>query len=121
MFKKNNPKLIFFCFVIFSAAISFFNIAVFSYKKYLAKQVAPEVKAYTNWSEAAVYDEIAYWQEFLKTNAEYVPGWVEMARLQVKVKDLEGAKYSIQTAKRINPFYEDIAKVSENIKLLSAN
>lgn len=120
MNKKINPKTIFVCFAIFTLAISFFNLAIYSYKKHISTDLTPEASTDIEWGKIAIYDEIEYWQDFLKDNSEYVPGWVTLANLQLKINDVEGAKYSLETAKRINPFYEEIAKTAEKLKLLSS-
>ena len=46
-----------------------------------------------------------YWTDFLETEADYLPGWVELAEIQLERGNLEGFQNSLEEIKRLNPNY----------------
>lgn len=48
-------------------------------------------------------DEIAYWQDFLKQNRNYLPGWIELAKIQKLSGDIEGFQLALSQVQKINP------------------
>lgn len=57
-----------------------------------------------------------YWKEFLSQNPTYFDGWIELAKLEEKLQNKEGAQKAIGEAIRINPNSEKLNEFSSIIQ-----
>ena len=48
-------------------------------------------------------EEISYWKDLLSENPDYLPGWVELAKLQKEKGDLEGFEIAFDNIRNIDP------------------
>ena len=52
--------------------------------------------------------EAVYWTKFLQENPNYAVGWLELARIQIKLGKKQEASSSLQNAKNIDPNLDEI-------------
>ena len=56
-------------------------------------------------------NEADYWMGFLENNPSYTTGWLELAKIQIKLGQTENAKRSLENAKKIDPNLEEIYNI----------
>lgn len=47
--------------------------------------------------------EKSFWHAFLKENPSYLPGWLELAKIEVQLEDIEAARQALNKARDIDP------------------
>lgn len=77
-----------------------FNInAYLNQKKVLAAE--------TQQGEAAqLKSEASFWESFLAQNPTYLPGWLELSKIEYELGNKDYAVGALNTAKAINPNFE---------------
>jgi len=80
-------------------ALSIFNIAL-AYRTPNTPVLG--LKTVLN-SNQALLQEKFFWESLLEENPTYLSGWVELAKIEIQLENLEAAKKAILTAFEINP------------------
>lgn len=75
--------------------LSFLNIRSF----FSANQKQKEVLG----AETSLKTEKDYWINFLDGQEDYLPGWVELAKIDKELGDIDGYENAVSNVKRINP------------------
>ncbi len=111
---KNSIVLILpICAVISIVALSLFNFVFYSTSQ--SKNVLG-VKIETN-TKTALSDERFFWQNFLEENPTYLPGWLELAKIEVQLENVESARYALEMAKSIDPNSNVVNEVEKELSL----
>ena len=61
------------------------------------------------------HSEIAFWEDFLNENINYIEGWFELANLKLGEGDINGAREAVIMIERINPNSEELTKLKKSL------
>lgn len=61
-------------------------------------------------------EEIGYWKDLLSENPDYLPGWVELAKLEKEKGDIEGFEITVDNVKAIDPNSEFLDSLETSFK-----
>ncbi len=61
--------------------------------------------------------EKGFWQAFLKKNPSYLPGWLELAKIEVQLEDIDAAKEALNKAREIDPNSELLKETAKKLGL----
>lgn len=64
---------------------------------------------------------IKYWNDFLTDHPGYLPGWLELARLELEDQDVSNALIAINKAKMIDPNSEVINEILDQIETIQTS
>lgn len=106
----NTEKLTFASIAIGIISISLFNLAIF-----FAPIERKETHTYNNTPRNTVM--INYWNQFLHENPEYLPGWLELAKLEMENERISNAFVAASEALRIDPNSELVQKTLQQIEI----
>lgn len=107
---KDNQKLLNYAIVALIGIISFFNLAIF-----LTPKEKKIIYTYEPASSSNSEQLISYWNTFLDKNPEYLPGWVELAKIHLENNQLSSALVSASKALEIDPNSELVKNTIESI------
>lgn len=93
-------------------AISFFNLAIF-----LSPQQKRVVRVYERVEEPHNQTMIGYWNGFLEKNPDYLPGWLELAKLRVDNNEISDAFLAANEALKIDPNSDLVKDTLQQIDL----
>lgn len=64
-------------------------------------------------SNQVLHQKKLFWENFLRENPSYLAGWIELAKIEVQLENIEEAKFALQKAVRINPNSVEVERLSE--------
>lgn len=113
---KKQPKNIFLsilyaCVFITIISLSLFNLALYSSsptKGVLGLKIELDTKS-------ALLQQEIFWKKILEENPTYFPGWIELAKVEIQLENLEAAKEALFEAKNINPNSEILKKIMDDL------
>ena len=103
--KNLNSFFLIILFIVFLLFLSFLNVN-FYFKQNEDKVLSAQEEA---------FNEEEYWINFLKDNSNYLPGYLELTKIQIKNGDINKARQTILKAKELNPNSPEIIKLEENL------
>lgn len=56
-----------------------------------------------------------YWENFLKENPNYLPGWLELTNIYLEEGEVENARESLSKAKKINPNSPEVKDLQKRL------
>lgn len=59
--------------------------------------------------------EIAFWEDFLNENGNYIEGWFELAELKMGEGNITGAREALIKVEKINPNSERLMKLKKSL------
>lgn len=62
-------------------------------------------------AETSLNAEKDYWVNFLGGEKDYLPGWIELAKIDKELGDTNGYDNAIENIKRINPNTQELASL----------
>lgn len=77
-------------------------LATFNLVEYLSTETKNEAVLS---STSALGQESEFWEEFLSENPNYIPGWIEYAKINYQLENPEQAEFAISQIERIDPNY----------------
>jgi hypothetical protein len=83
------------------AIIALLFLATFNLHSYLTRNVGTEVLSY----ETSLDEERIFWREFLSENPNYIPGWVEYAKINYQLNNFDEASLAVEEIEKIDPNY----------------
>lgn len=86
--------------------LSFINIKSF----FDANQKQKEVLG----AETTLSQEKDYWVNLLNTQKDYLPGWVQLAKIDKELGDIAGYQDALNNVKRINPNSDELSSLEGN-------
>lgn len=110
----NNLLAFLICCWLIIIALSIFNLAVYSYfqsPKFFGVKIEMNV-------QADLLSKKNYWIEFLDTYPNYLPGWVELAKIEVQLENVDSAIDALNSASSINPNSTLIINTKKELGLL---
>ena len=110
--KKDKPKavhILVFCAILIVAALSVFNLAIFSSSN---QKGVLSLKTVLDSNQVLLQEKL-FWEAFLINNPTYFSGWIELVKIEVQLENVESAKNALQKARGINPNSDEIKKLDE--------
>lgn len=99
--KQPAKKEFFKAFLLAFAILGILALSVFNIKNYLAEKDASVLSYSTSFEE-----ENEFWKDFLTENPTYVPGWIEYAKINGKLDNLDEVAKAVEKIKSLDPNYE---------------
>lgn len=96
------------------AVILILVISAFNFENFLTNQRVLGAQSFLNEKELLV-EQKTFWEGFVSDNPTYMDGWMELADINIKLGDLEGAKLSLNKAEEINPNSTKVKELQEVI------
>jgi len=93
---KFSKEVVFLCSC--CAAIIIFSLSTFNASFFLNRNVLG-----ASSQRATTQEEILYWQNLVAKYPNYLSGWVELAKLEIKSRDNKAALSYLDRAKEIDP------------------
>jgi len=90
----SSKTLILSTLLILILALSFLNLSIYLNSNERSKVLA---------SQTDLYQEIEFWNKLLQESPTYLTGWVELAKINISLGDIDEAKYDISVAEKIDP------------------
>jgi cytochrome c-type biogenesis protein CcmH/NrfG len=110
--KKKTPfKNEFSYLLVALGVIILFLLTTFNLNHYLKRQ---EVLGSTTVVSGS-HNEIAFWEDFLNENENYIEGWLELAKLKIDEGDINGARQALIEVEKINPNSEKLMKLRNSL------
>ncbi len=60
-------------------------------------------------------EELSYWQELVAKNPTYRDGYIQIARIEIEMGDVEASSVALQTAKAIDPNSLNLLKAEREL------
>lgn len=111
--KKNFSFGIFL--IIFS--LSFFNLVRYSTASTKVKKVRG-VKIENN-AQVDLWGQKLFWQSFLNSHPDYLPGWLELAKIEVQLENPAAASQALIKAREIDPNSPVLKEVGKKLGVSS--
>jgi hypothetical protein len=112
--KFKRKEIIYFfscCAATFILFLTLYNIdLLYSEKKVLGTKVEANIQKQND-----LIKEQNYWVEFLARNSTYLPGYIELAKIDLELGDKNSAFITIQKAHEINPNSEEVKNLEKNL------
>jgi len=99
-----------FCFLIVILSLSVFNIA-YSFAPVQKNVLGAQKETYFK-------DQLLrkkFWLSFLNSNPNYLPGWIELAKIESRLGNLQAANEAFETAQKIDPNSELLNNLGLNL------
>ena len=125
MAKKSSPKKLskkggfdFLLFLIVAGTIVVLVLSVFNFFLYSTtkNREVLGIKIQTD-AKTVLSFEKSFWQAFLKKNPSYLPGWLELAKIEVQLEDIDNAKEALNKAREIDPNSELLKETAKKLGL----
>ena len=101
--RVSGASLLTFCLIsILILTFSIFNLKTF----FLPKKVTQDINIY--------FDQEKFWISVVGRYPDYIDGWLELAKLNFKLNDLDEARKAFEKALAINPNSEKIAELGRS-------
>lgn len=106
--KKEIVLLCSCCTAVLVFSLSTFNTSFFLYPNKVLGASSKNVKA---------EEEKSYWQELLSQYPNYIEGWIELAKVELKSGNHPAAIYALNKAKEIDPNSQEIKELESSLGL----
>ncbi len=106
--KNINYKIVLFCSAAIILSLSLFNLIFHSIS---ANRHVPTTKIEID-TKKQLSEKKYFWETFLREHHTYLPGWLELAEIELQLENREGAIQALETARNINPnsdLYQEVA------------
>ena len=101
--RVSGASLLTFCLIsILILTFSIFNLKTF----FLPKKVTQDINIY--------FDQEKFWISVVGRYPDYIDGWLELAKINLKLNDLDEARKAFEKALAINPNSEKIAELGRS-------
>ncbi len=107
----SNDKIIFTAILVLIISVSIYNLAIL-----FSPREAKVVYAYQE--EPRSNQLISFWNTFLEKNPEYLPGWLELAKLEIENDNFAKAFLATNQALEIDPNSELVKTMLEELNQL---
>lgn len=84
------------------AVILVLLISAFNFENFLTNQKVLGAQSGSSEQELLLEQKI-FWEDFIVENPTYLDGWIELTKINLKLEDIESAKFSLKMAEEINP------------------
>ena len=84
------------------AVILILLISAFNFESFLTNQKVLGAQSASS-EEDLLYEQKTYWEGLVSDNPTYIDAWIELADINLKLGDIESAKFSLAKAEEINP------------------
>lgn len=101
------------CGAIIILSLSIFNLALYS-SQHTKNALGLKIESNTN---NALLRQRLFWQTFLEENPMYLPGWIELAKVEVQLENPKAAMQALNKAKDINPNSEILEETAGELGL----
>ncbi|MFV1917083.1 MAG: hypothetical protein ACC618_01165 [Patescibacteria group bacterium] len=101
------------CMVAIILALSVFNIAFYSSKesgRVLGLKIVVD-------SNQVLLQEQYFWNNLLKENPTYLQGWVELAKINIQLEDIDSAREALFKARKVDPNSILLEELEKNLML----
>ncbi len=113
--KKGWPYFSLLGFIILILILSLFNLII--YFSSTPKQILGlRMEVNTN---SVLETQKEFWNKLLSKNPTYVDGWMELAKIEVQLENIDNAKKAIDRAKKIEPNSKSVSQVEIDLGLTS--
>lgn len=106
IFENEVAYIFVFLGVILLLLLSTFNLNLYLNKQKVLGSATIEPNSHT---------EIAFWEDFLNENENYIEGWFELAELKMDEGDISGAREALIKVEKINPNSERLMKLKKSL------
>ncbi|MEJ2441333.1 MAG: hypothetical protein P8Y06_00200 [Patescibacteria group bacterium] len=104
--QQRHPSL----FILFLGIIGLFFLTSFNLHTFLKEDLVLGTTTETQPS-----DEIAFWENFLSANENYLDGWIELAKLKAEVGKTEEVKQILTKIEEIDPNSQELEDLKNSL------
>ena len=112
--QNNHLTLAVFCITIVILSLSFFNYVLYASKPTSTLGIRIELD-----TRAELRSEKTFWETFLERYPDYLPGWLELAKIEIQLENIDSAKHALFQAKKIDPNSRRLLEVGTELGLFT--
>lgn len=71
-------------------------------------------------TKTSLLHELKFWKSFLNENPSYLQGWLELAKVEIQLENLDSARSALYEAKAISPNSKLVKDVEKELGLLGS-